>query len=125
MFPKGIDKLNAHTDIINPGFDKDGFYSDSNLMKKGYVKETIEESDDCITITKEFVSFDGSYRRKDSTRMSNDRFSELKSSQVSEQETKNLIQELTVKLGKEAELQNFEECGRLKTKIDTLKKLIE
>lgn len=125
MFSKSVNKLPVHTDKLNFGFDKDSFsWQDISILSKGIVKETINEDDDIITITKEFVAKDNSYRRKETITLSEEQFEEYKKNSYSKEEILKEINDLEKRITFHSEKQEYEECASLTRQKENLKKLL-
>lgn len=124
MFPNNIENLKAYSDKLNFNFDKDLFYDSKDILDKGYFKEIIEEDDDVVVITKEFVSFDRSFKKKDTIRMSKEAFDKIKADSMSNEEIAGEIARVDSEIKINSDKQNFEICAELKIKKDNLEKLL-
>lgn len=125
MFPENIERLNHPVDDFKLNFSKDSFFDDEKLLTKGVIKVIIEEDDEYKTIIKEFVSHDGTFTRKSMITMSNEEFDNQITKNVNNEKVLKQIEDLRSRIETEASAQNYEECAKLKTQIQTLTRFLK
>lgn len=127
MFGEKNVKFPVYSEKINKklSFDKEDGFNWEQLSKKGFVKETITESDDIVVIVKEFSSSDGTLNKKETLSLPVEEWEKMKVGMMSEEEAKREIKKLKDSLEIHKTALEYEMCAVIRDKIQLIEKIAQ